>query len=125
MQHSYRKQLRPETMFLAINLFDRFLSKGYFKAERNLHIVGIACLTLATRIEENQQYNRFIVYKLFFVLMKLQIEILYLLIIHCHIPKKFSSYDNYMRNLKNHLNFQFLFIDINLFCNILTSSVEV
>ncbi|KEH40656.1 carboxy-terminal domain cyclin [Medicago truncatula] len=58
VEHSYRKQLRPETMFLAINLLDRFLSKGYFKAERNLQIVGIACLTLATRIEENQQYNR-------------------------------------------------------------------
>jgi cyclin A len=48
-------------MFLGINLLDRFLSKGYFKAERNLQIVGIACLTLATRIEENQQYNRFLI----------------------------------------------------------------
>ncbi|WJX16790.1 hypothetical protein P8452_06779 [Trifolium repens] len=58
VEQSYRKQLRQETMFLGINLLDRFLSKGYFKAERNLQIVGIACLTLATRIEENQQYNR-------------------------------------------------------------------
>jgi cyclin A len=48
-------------MFLGINLLDRFLSKGYFKAERKLQIVGIACLTLATRIEENQQYNRFLI----------------------------------------------------------------
>ncbi|XP_061371830.1 cyclin-SDS [Gastrolobium bilobum] len=53
-----RKQLLQETMFLGVSLLDRFLSKGYFKAKRNLQIVGIACLTLATRIEENQQYNR-------------------------------------------------------------------
>ncbi|KAL2347804.1 hypothetical protein Fmac_001804 [Flemingia macrophylla] len=59
VEQSYRKQLRQETMFLGVNLFDRFLSKGYFKAKRNLQIVGIACLTLAIRIEENQQYNRF------------------------------------------------------------------
>ncbi|TKY69213.1 Cyclin-SDS protein [Spatholobus suberectus] len=59
VEQSYRKQLRQETMFLGVNLLDRFLSKGYFKAKRNLQIVGIACLTIATRIEENQQYNRF------------------------------------------------------------------
>ncbi|XP_050887379.1 cyclin-SDS [Lathyrus oleraceus] len=58
VEHSYRKQLRQETIFLAINLLDRFLSKGYFKAEKSLQIVGIACFTLAIRIEENQQYNR-------------------------------------------------------------------
>ncbi|CAK8570447.1 unnamed protein product [Lathyrus sativus] len=58
VEHSYRKQLRQETIFLAINLLDRFLSKGYFKAEKTLQIVGIACFTLATRIEENQQCNR-------------------------------------------------------------------
>nr|XP_029152497.1 cyclin-SDS-like [Arachis hypogaea] len=57
-QQSYRKQLRQETMFLGVSLLDRFLSKGYFKVKRNLQIVGIACLTLATRIEENQQYSR-------------------------------------------------------------------
>ncbi|KAJ1418359.1 Cyclin-like [Sesbania bispinosa] len=58
VEQSCRKQLRQETLFLGISLLDRFLSKGYFKARRNLHIVGIACLTLATRIEENQPYNR-------------------------------------------------------------------
>ncbi|XP_027361398.1 cyclin-SDS [Abrus precatorius] len=58
VEQSYRKQLRQETMFLGVNLLDRFLSEGYFKAKRNLQIGGIACLTLATRIEENQQYNR-------------------------------------------------------------------
>ncbi|KAL4277538.1 hypothetical protein AHAS_Ahas20G0317200 [Arachis hypogaea] len=58
VEQSYRKQLRQETMFLGVSLLDRFLSKGYFKVKRNLQIVGIACLTLATRIEENQQYSR-------------------------------------------------------------------
>ncbi|KHN15465.1 Cyclin-SDS, partial [Glycine soja] len=58
IEQSCRRQLRQETLFLGVNLLDRFLSKGYFKAKRNLLIVGIACLTLATRIEENQQYNR-------------------------------------------------------------------
>ncbi|KAE9605276.1 putative cyclin [Lupinus albus] len=55
---SYRKQLRPETLFLGVSLLDRFLSKGYFKTKRTLQLVGIACLTLAIRIEENQQNNR-------------------------------------------------------------------
>ncbi|KAL5070960.1 hypothetical protein RYX36_021847 [Vicia faba] len=58
VEHSYRKMLRQETIFLAISLLDRFLSKGYFKAEKNLQIIGIACFTLAIRIEENQQFNR-------------------------------------------------------------------
>ncbi|CAL0318589.1 unnamed protein product [Lupinus luteus] len=57
-EQSYRKQLRPETLFLGVSLLDRFLSKGYFKTKRSLQLVGIACLTLATRIEENQQNNR-------------------------------------------------------------------
>ncbi|KAK7274010.1 hypothetical protein RIF29_15080 [Crotalaria pallida] len=58
VQQCYRKQLRQETLFLGVSLLDRFLSKGYFQTKRNLQVVGIACLTLATRIEENQQYNR-------------------------------------------------------------------
>ncbi|XP_050373883.1 cyclin-SDS [Argentina anserina] len=49
--------LHQETKFLSVNLLDRFLSKGYFKSKRILQIVGVACLTLATRIEENQPYN--------------------------------------------------------------------
>ncbi|PRQ41018.1 putative cyclin [Rosa chinensis] len=49
--------LQQETKFLGVNLLDRFLSKGFFKSKRILQIVGIACLTLATRIEENQPYN--------------------------------------------------------------------
>ncbi|WZZ57527.1 hypothetical protein YC2023_057634 [Brassica napus] len=51
--------LQPETLFLGVSLLDRFLSKGSFNNERTLVLVGIASLTLATRIEENQPYNRF------------------------------------------------------------------
>ncbi|CAG7866984.1 unnamed protein product [Brassica rapa] len=50
-------ELQPETLFLGVSLLDRFLSKGTFKSERNLVLVGIASLTLATRLEENQPYN--------------------------------------------------------------------
>ncbi|CAH8382406.1 unnamed protein product [Eruca vesicaria subsp. sativa] len=50
-------ELQPETMFLGVSLLDRFLSKGSFNSERTLVLVGIASLTLATRIEENQLYN--------------------------------------------------------------------
>ncbi|KAF7827606.1 cyclin-SDS [Senna tora] len=57
VEQSCRKELRHETMFLGVSLLDRFLSKGFFKTRRNLQIVGIACLTLATRIEENQPHN--------------------------------------------------------------------
>ena len=52
-------ELQPETLFLGVSLLDRFLSKGTFKNERTLVLVGIASLTLATRIEENQPYNRY------------------------------------------------------------------
>ncbi|GAV86174.1 Cyclin_N domain-containing protein/Cyclin_C domain-containing protein, partial [Cephalotus follicularis] len=51
------KEFQQETMFLGVHLLDRFLSKGFFKTKRNLQIVGVACLALATRIEENQPYN--------------------------------------------------------------------
>ncbi|KAL6505871.1 hypothetical protein OROHE_023250 [Orobanche hederae] len=57
IEQAANKMLQRETMFLGVGLFDRFLSKGYFKDGRNLQIAGIACLTLATRIEENQPYN--------------------------------------------------------------------
>ncbi|CAN7134231.1 unnamed protein product, partial [Brassica rapa subsp. narinosa] len=48
---------QQETLFLGVSLLDRFLSKGSFNSERTLVLVGIASLTLATRIEENQLYN--------------------------------------------------------------------
>ncbi|KAK9034130.1 hypothetical protein V6N11_050308 [Hibiscus sabdariffa] len=51
------KEFQQETIFLGVGLFDRFLSKGFFRNKRSLQIVGIACLVLATRIEENQPYN--------------------------------------------------------------------
>ncbi|CAH9146445.1 unnamed protein product, partial [Cuscuta epithymum] len=57
LQQATKKELQKETMFLGVNLFDRFLTKGYFRKENNLQIAGIACLTLATRIEENQPLN--------------------------------------------------------------------
>lgn len=57
-QHSSAMELQSETLFLGVSLMDRFLSRGYFKSEKNLQLLGIACVTLATRIEENQPYNR-------------------------------------------------------------------
>ncbi|KAJ0683158.1 putative cyclin domain-containing protein [Helianthus annuus] len=57
MEQSASKDLRKETMFLGVSLLDRFLSKGYFRSKKELEIAGIACLTLAIRIEENQPYN--------------------------------------------------------------------
>ncbi|KAH7841278.1 hypothetical protein Vadar_027843 [Vaccinium darrowii] len=56
-QQSTKKEFHKETIFLGVGLLDRFLSKGFFITERNLQIVGIACLALATRIEENQPFN--------------------------------------------------------------------
>ncbi|KAI3920151.1 hypothetical protein MKX01_017808 [Papaver californicum] len=51
------RELNLETVFLCVSLMDRFLRQGYFKNKRKLQLLGIACLTLATRIEENQMYN--------------------------------------------------------------------
>ncbi|PIA63802.1 hypothetical protein AQUCO_00201259v1 [Aquilegia coerulea] len=50
-------ELHSETLFLGVSLLDRFLSRGFFKHKKKLQVLGIACLTLATRIEENQPYN--------------------------------------------------------------------
>ncbi|KAJ0987587.1 hypothetical protein J5N97_005943 [Dioscorea zingiberensis] len=57
IEHAKAMELHNETMFLGVSLLDRFLSKGYFTTEKNLQLLGIACITLATRIEENQPYN--------------------------------------------------------------------
>ena len=57
MQHSRLMNLQPVTMFMGIGLMDRFLTQGYMKGFSNLQLLGIACITLATRIEENQPYN--------------------------------------------------------------------
>ncbi|KAG2542407.1 cyclin-SDS-like [Panicum virgatum] len=57
IEHSHLTKLQPVTMFMGIGLMDRFLTQGYMKGLRNLQLLGIACITLATRIEENQPYN--------------------------------------------------------------------
>ncbi|KAG6473591.1 hypothetical protein ZIOFF_067508 [Zingiber officinale] len=57
VEHSNAMDLKHETLFLGVSLMDRFLSRGYFKSIRNLQLSGIASITLATRIEENQPYN--------------------------------------------------------------------
>lgn len=57
-QHAKAMELQNETIFLGVSLLDRFLSKGYFTTDKNLQLLGISCITLATRIEENQPYNR-------------------------------------------------------------------
>ncbi|KNA04950.1 hypothetical protein SOVF_194920 [Spinacia oleracea] len=54
---SRKKDLQNETMFLGVRLLDRFLSKGFFTSRKNIQLLGIACFTLAMRIEENQPYN--------------------------------------------------------------------
>ncbi|WVZ56082.1 hypothetical protein U9M48_006662 [Paspalum notatum var. saurae] len=58
IEHSQLAKLQPVTMFMGIGLMDRFLTQGYMKGLRNLQLLGIACITLATRIEENQPNNR-------------------------------------------------------------------
>ncbi|KAF7041654.1 hypothetical protein CFC21_051419 [Triticum aestivum] len=57
IEHGHVTELQPETLFLGIGLMDRFLTRGYLKGSRNVQLLGIACITLATRIEENQPYN--------------------------------------------------------------------
>ncbi|KAF8718381.1 hypothetical protein HU200_025362 [Digitaria exilis] len=56
-QHSNLNKLQPVTTFMGIGLMDRFLTQGYMMGLRNLQLLGIACITLAIRIEENQPYN--------------------------------------------------------------------
>jgi len=56
-QYSHLMKFLPVTMFMGIGLMDRFLSQGYMKGLRNLQLLGIAYITLATHIQENQQYN--------------------------------------------------------------------
>lgn len=60
VQHFRAMELQLETLFLGVGIMDRFLSRGYFKSIRNLQLLGVASITLSTRIEENQPYNRFV-----------------------------------------------------------------
>lgn len=48
------REVQYETLFLGVTLLDQFLARGFFKTSRALQLLGIACLTLASRIEENQ-----------------------------------------------------------------------
>lgn len=48
------REVQYETLFLGVTLLDQFLARGFFKTPRALQLLGIACLTLASRIEENQ-----------------------------------------------------------------------
>ncbi|KAK3150923.1 hypothetical protein QOZ80_3AG0239440 [Eleusine coracana subsp. coracana] len=57
IEYSNVVKLHAATVFMGIGLMDRFLTRGYVKGLRNLQLLGIACITLATRIEENQPYN--------------------------------------------------------------------
>ncbi|XP_047086610.1 cyclin-SDS-like [Lolium rigidum] len=57
MEYVDLRELQPETCFMGVGLMDRFLTRGYVEGTRNLQLLGIACVTLATRIEENQPYN--------------------------------------------------------------------
>ncbi|KAJ3702981.1 hypothetical protein LUZ61_006686 [Rhynchospora tenuis] len=57
-QRCQEMEFQTETLFLGVALMDRFLCRGYFMTERNLQLLGIACITLATSIEENQIRNR-------------------------------------------------------------------
>ncbi|KAF9625234.1 hypothetical protein IFM89_020820 [Coptis chinensis] len=57
VEESNVRELQSETMFLGVSLLDRFLDRGFFKQKRKLQLLGIACLSLATRLEENQPYN--------------------------------------------------------------------
>lgn len=61
--------MQLETLFLAVSIIDRFLSRGYFKSVRCLQLLGIASITLATRIEENQPYNWSEIWTISFFLM--------------------------------------------------------
>ncbi|KAL3824536.1 hypothetical protein ACJIZ3_020565 [Penstemon smallii] len=57
VEQATNRTFQTETIFLGVRFLDRFRAKGYFENMRDLQIAGIACLTLATRIKENQPYN--------------------------------------------------------------------
>ncbi|KAG9443947.1 hypothetical protein H6P81_015287 [Aristolochia fimbriata] len=57
LQRAGVKGLHYETLFLGVSLLDRFLREGFFPCKKNLQLLGIACCTLATRLEENQPLN--------------------------------------------------------------------
>lgn len=51
MQVHSRFRLLPETLFLAVNIIDRFLSKRVVSLAK-LQLVGITCMFIAAKVEE-------------------------------------------------------------------------
>ncbi|XP_057539224.1 cyclin-SDS-like [Amaranthus tricolor] len=102
---SRKKDLQSETTFLAVRLLDRFLTKGFFTSRKNLQLLGIACLTLAIRIEENQPYNS-VQQKSFYVgcnvycryeVVAMEWVILEVLKFHCISPTTYSFLGFYLK----------------------------
>jgi len=52
LHQRFRPSLQPATLYLAINVFDRFLASGNMKETFRLQVVGAACLLVAAKIEE-------------------------------------------------------------------------
>ena len=51
IQIHYNFKLLPETLFLAVNLIDRYFSKHAMN-KRDVQLVGVACMLIATKYEE-------------------------------------------------------------------------
>jgi cyclin B len=47
----YKFKLLPETIFLTVNLIDRFLEKVSI-SRKKLQLVGVACMFIASKYEE-------------------------------------------------------------------------
>lgn len=45
-------KLRPPTLFLAVNLIDRYLSKGVTVSRKKLQLVGVVAMLIASKFEE-------------------------------------------------------------------------
>jgi cyclin B len=52
LHQRFRPSLQPAALYLAINIFDRFLASGHMKECYRLQVVGAACLLVAAKIEE-------------------------------------------------------------------------
>jgi cyclin B len=50
-------QLSPETIYLAVNLVDRYLSKKKVSGKRRLQVIGAASLLIAAKYEEMYYYD--------------------------------------------------------------------
>jgi len=52
LHQRFRPALQPAALYLAINVFDRFLASGAMKESYRLQVIGAACLLVAAKIEE-------------------------------------------------------------------------